>query len=34
MTKPPWTTVPMLENSRPHIEAAKISYDYLASVKA
>ncbi|MDT5126449.1 MAG: hypothetical protein QOH54_2093, partial [Mycobacterium sp.] len=21
---PPWTTVVMLENSRPHIEAAKI----------
>ena len=25
MTKPPCTTVPMVENSRPHIEAAKIS---------
>lgn len=25
ITKPPWTTVLMLENNRPHIEAAKIS---------
>ncbi|CFR81079.1 Uncharacterised protein [Mycobacterium tuberculosis] len=24
MMKPPWTTVPMLENSRPDIEAANI----------
>ena len=24
ITNPPWTTVVMLENSRPHIEAAKI----------
>jgi hypothetical protein len=24
ITKPPWTTVLILENSRPHIEAAKI----------
>jgi hypothetical protein len=24
ITNPPWTTVVMLENSKPHIEAAKI----------
>ena len=24
MTKPPWTTVPMLENNKPDMDAAKI----------